>query len=211
MLRHVTTSPDGRYVAYDALGKIWIKDLRSDDAPRRLTRGDAGFELAPAFSPDGRTIAYASWSDEEGGRIRTIGLNGRGAREVVTRRGHYTSPRWSPSGDRIVYRSVGGNSIRGTTFGERTGIYVVDAGGGEPRKVRDGGGEPSFDATGERIFLNQGSRLVSTDLRAATRSRTSRAMTSPTSACRPTASGWRSPSATTPTWRASPGRAGRSR
>ena len=164
MLRHVTTSPDGRYVAYDALGRIWIRDLRGGGEPRRLTRGDDGFELAPAFSPDGRTIAYASWSDAEGGRIRTIALNGRGAREVVTRRGHYTSPSWSPSGDRIVYRSVGGNSIRGETYGEHTGIFVVDAGGGEPRKVRDGRGEPSFDATGHRILLSQGDRLVSTDL-----------------------------------------------
>lgn len=164
MLRHVTTSPDGRYVAYDALGRIWIKDLRSGGEPRRLTSDDARFELAPAFSPDGRTVAFASWSDEEGGRIRTIGVNGRGAREVVSRRGHYTQPSWSPSGDRIVYRSVGGHSIRGETYGGQTGIFVVDARGGEPRKVRDGSGTPTFDATGERILLNQGSRLVSTNL-----------------------------------------------
>ena len=164
MLRHVTTSPDGRYVAYDALGKVWVRDLQGDDAPRAIAGDASTFALAPAFSPDGSRVAYATWSDTEGGRIRTVGRNGRGERVVVQRRGHYTQPSWSPDGERLVYRSVGGNSIRGETYGERTGVYIVHAEGGEPRHVTDMGGTPSFDATGERILLNQGSRLVSVDL-----------------------------------------------
>ena len=164
MLRNVTTSPDGRVVAYDALGKIWV--VEGNGQPRRLTStGDDVHEMAPSFSPDGGRIAYATWSDATGGRVRVIGVNGRGGRDVVTERGHYTGPSWSPDASRIVYQKVGGNSIRGQSYGERTGIYTVPSGGGTPTLVRDGGFDPSFDHTGERIYVRQGGgRLVSTDL-----------------------------------------------
>ncbi|MDX1674773.1 MAG: hypothetical protein R3314_08270, partial [Longimicrobiales bacterium] len=167
MLRHVTTSPDGGRVAYDALGHIWIRE--GDGAPRRLTGWDDGFELDPAFSPDGRRVAYATWDDQEAGRIRVVGTDGRGMRTVVQARGHYTEPSWSPDGRWIVYRSVSGNAIRGDVYDRDTGIFIVPAdGSAPPRKVRDGGFEPRFDPTGERIHVltggGAGTRLVSTDL-----------------------------------------------
>lgn len=168
MLRHVATSPDGGSVVYDALGHLYLKELDGGDA-RRVTGDDARFEFDPAFSPDGRRIAYTTWSDEEGGRVRVVGVNGRGARVVVSQRGHYIEPSWSPDGEWIVYRSVGGDYIRGPTHGENTGIFIVPADGSvPPRKVRDGGTDPMFDHTGERVYVMSfggGQRqLVSTDL-----------------------------------------------
>jgi imidazolonepropionase-like amidohydrolase/Tol biopolymer transport system component len=170
MIRNVTTSPAGDRVAYDALGKIWL--VRPGvGAPARLTATgyDAGFESHPAFSPDGRRVAYVTWSDADRGRVRVVGVDGRGARTVVTAPGHYVEPAWSPDGRWIVYRSVGGDGIRGQTFGENRGIFVVPAdGSAPPRKVRDGGTEPRFDHTGARIYVltggGPGRRLVSTDL-----------------------------------------------
>lgn len=170
MLRDVTTSPDGRHVAYSALGRIYVKQM-PDGEPRRLTRGDAT-ESAPRFSPDGRSIVFASWDDTDAGRIRVARVDGSNLRDIVTTPGHYTQPSFSPDGRWIVYRAVGDDDIRGITYAENTGVFVVSADGrGEPRKVTDSGNAPMFDPTGERIYL-RGSRdgkmtLYSVDLNGA--------------------------------------------
>ena len=170
MLRDVTTSPAGRFVAYSALGKLYLKELPLE-TPRRLTRDDA-IEFAPAFSPDDQWIAYANWTDADKGRIRVVRSDGSGGREVVTTPGHHTEPAFSPDGSWIVYRSTQGDQVRGPTHGENPGIFIVPVDGSEePRRVRRNGTRPRFDHTGERIFVNEtadGShRLVSVDLHGA--------------------------------------------
>jgi Tol biopolymer transport system component/imidazolonepropionase-like amidohydrolase len=170
MIRNVTTSPGGDRVAYDALGRVWLTRPGGGE-PARLTRAGSGdgHESHPAFSPDGRQVAYVTWSDGGAGRVRVVGVDGRGGRVVVSTPGHYVEPSWSPDGRWIVYRSVGGDGQRGQAFGENRGIFVVAADGRTPpRKVRDGGSEPRFDHTGERVYVvtggGAGRRLVSTDL-----------------------------------------------
>jgi TolB protein len=49
-------SPDGRSVAFASRGWIWTLELASGTA-RRLTRG-GGMDSRPAWSPDGRRIAF---------------------------------------------------------------------------------------------------------------------------------------------------------
>ena len=152
MLRDVATSPDGSTVVYSALGRLYATRL-PDGEPARLT-GDDVLEFAPAFSRDGRWIAYATWTDAGKGRIRVMRADGSEARDVVATPGHYTRPSFSPDGQWLVYRSTGPDSIRGYTHAERPGIFVVRAsGGGAPRKVRDDAEEPRFDHTGERIYF----------------------------------------------------------
>ena len=166
MLRDVATSPDGSTVVYSALGRLYAKRL-PDGEPARLT-GDDALEFAPAFSRDGRWIAYASWTDAGKGRIRVMRPDGSEGRDVVATPGHYTRPSFSPDGRWLVYRSTGPDSIRGYTHAERPGIFVVDASGGAPRKVRDDAEEPRFDHTGERIYFtdvrNEKFLLASVDL-----------------------------------------------
>ena len=153
MLRDVTTSPAGRFVAYSALGKLYLKELPLE-APRRLTRDNA-IEFAPAFSPDDQWVAYAIWTDAGKGRIRVVRSDGSGGRSVVTTPGHYTEPAFSPDGRWLVYRSTGGDQVRGPTHGEDPGIFVVPVDGSEePRRVRRSGTQPRFDHTGERIFVS---------------------------------------------------------
>jgi imidazolonepropionase-like amidohydrolase/Tol biopolymer transport system component len=157
MLRDVTVSPDGKSVVYSALGRIYRKALPGGE-PAKLTQ-DADtpeaqwLEADPAFSPDGQFVVYAAWNDAELGRIRIVGTDGGGMRDVVSAPGHYAAPRFSPDGRRIVFRTVRADGVRGTTHAQDTGIFVVPAAGGEPTKVRDGGVDPQFDHTGERIYF----------------------------------------------------------
>jgi hypothetical protein len=66
-------SPDGRQIVFESLGKLWLRPA-AGGAPRRLTRGNDGrFEAWPSWSRDGRTITFVSWSDEDLGRIQTVG------------------------------------------------------------------------------------------------------------------------------------------
>lgn len=151
MLRHARVSPDGRLVVYSALGHLYIRPLPDGD-PRRLTQ-DAAHEAWPAFSPDGSRIAYVTWDDQAKGRVRVIGSDGQGARDVVATPGHYASPAFAPDGRSIVYRATGPDSDRSLTHATDPGIFVVAVEGGTPKKVSDAGQEPLFNADGTRIFL----------------------------------------------------------
>lgn len=101
----VSESPDRSRLAFGAVGKVWIADVRGGavGTPRRLTRGGER-EYAPAISPDGRWVAYVSWSDSIGGTVWKARSDGSGAPVALTRMaGFYSAPTWSPEGDRMVY------------------------------------------------------------------------------------------------------------
>lgn len=167
MLRWVSVSPDQRRVAYSALGRLYVKDL-PNGAPRRVTRGGADFELYPSWSPDGRTLTYATWNDSTYGAIRTVRLDGTNVRTLTSAPGHYVEPRFSPDGARVVYRRIAGDNFRGRLHSRDRGVYIVPANGGPPTLVTEEGGDPRFSRDGERLYLsaredNQNA-LISVDL-----------------------------------------------
>jgi imidazolonepropionase-like amidohydrolase len=154
----VTVSPDQRSVVYTSLGKLYVKELPAG-VPRRVTNDSRNFELFPSWSPDGRTLVYATWDDDSLGAIRTIGIDGRGARKLTTKLGHYVEPRFSDNGQQIVYRRTGGDGLRSQLYGSDRGIYVVAVGqqptanGQEPRLVTEEGNTPRFNKAGDRIWV----------------------------------------------------------
>ena len=80
----------------------------------------------------------------------------------MTTPGHYVEPSFSRDGQRIVYRAVGGDDVRGPDDGEQPGIFIVPAAGGAPTLVREEGSNPRFDATGTRLYFQErrGDRTV---------------------------------------------------
>ncbi len=152
-LTRVTTSPDGKRVAYSALGHVYVKDLPGGE-PKRLT-SEEPFEFAPEWSADGQSITFATWTDRDYGRIRVVRADGSGGRDVVTTPGSYTEPAFSPDGRTIVFRNAGADLTRGPLYEGTPGIYVVPADGSTPaRLVRESGFNPSFDTTGRRVYVN---------------------------------------------------------
>ncbi len=146
ILRWPSQSPDGRWIAFDAFGRVWLQRLEGSQpvgAPRRLTADSSAAphrEYAPAFSPDGRSIAYVSWSDADGGAIWKASVGGAAgaAPQRLTRvPAHYANPEWSPSGDRLVVIRGSGLEFRGQQPEEEElfDIAWLPASGGEPQRV----------------------------------------------------------------------------
>ena len=151
MIRQARTSPDGKWLVFNAVGHLWKKRL-PDGVPRRLTR-DTHFEFEPAFSPDGKWVVYTTWSDAEKGAIYKIRLTGGRAQRLTREKGYYHSPQFSPDGTKIVFRKGRGNRVLGYAYGLRPGIYWMDAQGGAMHFIRKNGTQPTFSGDGKRIYF----------------------------------------------------------
>ncbi len=143
ILRWATESPDGKWVAFDAFGRVWLQEVASGKAvgqPRRLTPNDESLparEYAPSFSPDGRSIAYVTWSDVEGGHVWKAPTAGGAPQRLTSTAGHYANPSWSPKGDRLAIMRGSGLEFRGQQPEEETFFEIrwLDAAGGDTNLV----------------------------------------------------------------------------
>jgi Tol biopolymer transport system component len=158
-IRDAVPSPDGRRLAFSALGRLHVMDVPGG-TPRRLTDATDAGEHAPAWSPDGRSIAYVSWSDAAGGHIWRVAADGRGRpQQVTTTPAFFSQLAWSPDGSRIVaVRSVARERQEATPLIGSELVWVA-AGGGEVTTVAPAGGRgtPHF-ARGDdsRIYAYSG-------------------------------------------------------
>jgi len=100
----ISLSPDGKTLAYSSVNndKMHIYSIPvKDGIPRKLVETEA---REPAFSPDGKMIAYVE--DKElgrfGGGLWTVPALG-GNPNLVAKAGNATSPVWSPDGSKIAF------------------------------------------------------------------------------------------------------------
>jgi imidazolonepropionase-like amidohydrolase/Tol biopolymer transport system component len=168
MTRFAAVSPDGRQVVFESLGKLYVKPMAGGE-PRRLTKGDEGaFELFPAWSRDGKTIAFVAWTDTGLGRIRTVGAAGGQARDVTKDPGHYARPAFSPDGKTIVFEKAQGGFLTSREWSENPGVYRVATTGGAPIRIARETAAPQFGASNDRVFMTASAggkqQLISTDL-----------------------------------------------
>ena len=155
MLRWVTVSPTGGTVVFQALGQLWLHDLKTGKA-RRLTRDDDAFEHYPAFSRDGSRIAFTTWDDGALGSVRVVSARGGKARTVSPQPGHYAEPAWSPDGETLVVRRGGGGYLRSDRWSRDPGLYAIPAAGARTAeamvRVSREGRHPQFGAKSDRVY-----------------------------------------------------------
>ncbi len=163
MIRMAQTSPDGKWLVFNAVGHLWKKQL-PDGVPERVTHS-TDFEFEPSFSPDGKSLLYTAWNDEKAGAIYRIDWQEtKTAQQLTKTAGIYRQPVYSGNGGYIVFRKEGGSDALGPAFTAQPGIYMMKADGTEERFVRSGGDNPRFSKNGERIFYQTGSGLASCKL-----------------------------------------------
>jgi Tol biopolymer transport system component len=138
-------SPDGQKVAFAAI--VDLPDRLSSDiyvmnadgsGQRELTPDDAQ-ENSPAWSPDGRRIAFLSSG------IRVVNADGGGLRRLTRKGWGDSAPAWSHDGRRIAFVSRRDGNVE---------IYVMNADGSGQRRltrnvVRDS--DPVWSPDGRRI------------------------------------------------------------
>src|SRR5262249_42023668 len=74
-------SPDGRRLVFSSLTHLYALDIPGG-RPARLSSADTR-EYQPAWSPDGRYVAYVTWSNE-GGHIWRLHTDGQSQPERLT-------------------------------------------------------------------------------------------------------------------------------
>ncbi len=113
-MRSVDISPSGSRIVMDYRGEIITLPAEKGD-PRNITLTTGIHEKFPAWSPDGKSIAY--FSDATGEYFLHIRQqDGKGeARSIkLTGTGFYANPMWSPDSKKICYTDNGRN------------IYLID-------------------------------------------------------------------------------------
>lgn len=140
-------SPDGRHIAFTALGDLWLLDIAAGGAtPWRLT-DDPFVDLMPAWSRDGSRLAYAS--DRAGSLdiwVRDMATGTETRATAAT--GGEVGPVFSPAGDRIVFTSV---------MGLQAAVQAVDLATGELTTIRNdlfAPSRPSFSPDGRTIAMS---------------------------------------------------------
>ncbi|HEX6145124.1 MAG TPA: DPP IV N-terminal domain-containing protein [Acidimicrobiia bacterium] len=137
-------SPDGSMIAFRSLEALWVVDRDGGNARRLVDY----FYLEPVWSPDGSRIAYEVQTGMVTMDIWTVDVD-TAARSNLTSGANsfHSEPAWSPDGSRIVFSSDRDG---------QSGLWVIDAGGGQPVKLAGGSGVrrmmyPAWSPDGERI------------------------------------------------------------
>lgn len=122
-IRSADISPTGQRVVFDFRGDIITVPAEKGDA-RNITQTTSVHEKYPAWSPDGKNIAY--FSDASGeyqlhiksqdgkGDVKSFKLNGTG---------FYANIKWSPDSKKITYSDNGRN------------LYILDVASGVINKI----------------------------------------------------------------------------
>jgi tricorn protease len=128
-IRNSGVSPSGARAVFEFRGEIVTVPAEKGD-PRNLTNTPAVHERSPAWSPDGKSIA---WFSDEGGEYQLVVApqSGEGDRKSykLTGAGFYDEPKWSPDGKKLSYRD------------NAWSLYVLDLESGRCDKITS---EPQF-------------------------------------------------------------------
>ena len=140
-------SPDGSQIAFVALGDLYL--MPRGGAPRNITR-DAALDADPAWSPDGRYLAWAS--DRAGDALLDLWIldtRTNAMRRLTTEPTSAMSPAWSPDGTRLAFLDVDG-------IWRAASVAMVEVASGRVTSLHAqlfGPGAPAWSPDGRRVLI----------------------------------------------------------
>jgi len=158
-------SPDGRFLAVvdrssrgEPLG-IFVLDVASG-VKKRLTPPTANNDILPAFSPDGRTIAFNRTVLPRGPFVHVVPVTGGEPRVLVPTGFPRGRLAWVPGGDEILFSAVplarDGGQPRPSS-GSNGSLWRVPAYGGQARLLpaSENAVDVAVSADGRRLVYSQ--------------------------------------------------------
>jgi Tol biopolymer transport system component/serine/threonine protein kinase len=131
-INKLSIAANGKSIVYTALttmSNIWAiplapKTNTTSGKPLQLTQNANTCDVAPAFSPDGKAIAYFTFATGAPRQIWTMDAEGRNQTQITT--GSGSNPWWFPDGSRIAFKSEREN---------RDGLWAINIEGGKEKKL----------------------------------------------------------------------------
>ena len=133
-LRYPSISPDGKTVVFSYKGNLYTVSSEGGEA-KQLTTHQA-YDYAPVWSPDGKTIAFAS--DRFGNfDIYTIPVKGGVPTRITTNSAKETPWTFTPDGKKILFSARIQDPASSVLFpkSSMTELYAVSVDGGRPEQV----------------------------------------------------------------------------
>jgi polyisoprenoid-binding protein YceI len=165
-----TVSPDGSQVVFvrktfpqdgdpspDRLYEVAV----GGGTPTRLSEGPYADDF-PAFSPDGRSIAFVRTDASNERTLMIMNADGTRLRSLATRGLTPSSPTWSPDGKQLAF--VGYSGLQN--------IYLMNADGSHLRRITSGDAydyAPAFSPDGRRVVFGRDGHLYQVDMSSAGR------------------------------------------
>lgn len=158
----VALSRDGRRIAFERGGALWVANA---DGSRAVRLADtANEDESPAWSADGRRLAFVSTGQRGQGGIFVVGADGSGLTSLCRgfcRLLSYWNLAWSPDGSRLAFVAATLGSA-----GHPPDIYVMDVATSKLTPVtrtRASESAPSWSPDGSQLaFAADGDLYVST-------------------------------------------------
>ena len=158
-------SRDGTRIAFSGTRNLFTVRV-ADGSLTPLTRSSESWRLnvTPAYSPDGRTIAFARSTDAFNSDIFLMNADGSSLRRLTRsqgtrdKQGEEMMPTWSPDGRRLVYVSNRDGNFE---------LYAIDRTGRNERRVTNTRADeenPRFSRDGKRLLYVAGGRVMTANV-----------------------------------------------
>jgi tricorn protease len=150
LARDAALSPDGKTLAFAWRGDLWRVPTTGGRA-QQLTQHTAE-ESAPAFSPDGKQLAFVS-NREGSNQIYLMPATGGEARQVSFHTEGYDLREWSPDGQSLLVSLTRDFSWMRAPRSSRLALLDLRERRADTLLFDDYGYESAFSADGQRLLL----------------------------------------------------------